>query len=882
MPTGAPGYRPHARLARILGAKQTTIDLAIATDDEAAEGLFRGWESLPCPTAFVAWDYYQNARGRLARDCVFPLFDHIFLLNAELVDSVAQRHPSVHWCPPGVDPEIDRDLGLPRDLDIGIVGGLNPDFAMRHLLMRELAARYRTNDLFRSYTASEITAIYNRSRIVVNLMPDRTRTFSYRILEAMASGALVISERGDPGIERVFTPGIHLELFDSTSELYALIDRYLANDSERGRMARAGQELVHRDCRWDQRAEQILSVVAAAGSARPAPARAMRPEAVLRLYGRAYMRRRKVDAILELFDSAPPPPWAWAFVARALLSHVGVHRGIKRQVSTLFARLRLRAHGRRTPAQPAPDGGGRSADSESEPPGSPTRVFVWSYIDRGVEAIVSLAFMVLIVRQLGPSGYSAFAALLSVTIVTLTLTSFGSSEVLALSLPAFARLGNTSAGPALIQRVLLTRVALLAVVAAIMYGWRGPLAAILNAPELTSTTVWMPLLIALGVGELCLASAAAYLSPRRMAVARLAGALVQLASALALFSALGVRFTWALVATTVSWFTVSGVLLAYDKRPLAAWHPPPPLREGARRQALLAWAASLVTAAAFPAATTLALSVLGVPRSVIGFYFAASALATRLLSLATMALGPVTVSLAARARNPADWGASRRVWLSAQCVYLVVLLPVLGLATINAGLLVRTLMSGSFDAATPLLRVGLMLSLIAGVVGNVPSYWVLTGSGRSGMSLGAMTGAAIANGVILLFLVPRIGAMGATVANGCAQIVAGLLLTGAATKVLGPLDFPWKLLTLLTISLMAAAVVSSLAPTGSLAAGAMSLVSWLAVLGVGAAVIRPLPAGLLATADGGRFARALRRFESRPVVISPSASSFGLRSGGAR
>ena len=593
------------------------------------------------------------------------------------------------------------------------------------------------------------------------------------------------------------------------------------------------------------------------------------------------MRRRQVDAILELFDGRPPPPWAWALVGRALLSHVGVHRKARRRLSALLARLRAPA-ARRWPAQATSDASGREADSEGEPSASVTPIFVWSYVDRVIEAIVSLAFTVLVVRQLGPAGYSAFAALLSVIGVALVLSSLGSAEVLASGVPALARSGSASASAALIQHVLIARIAVLTLVAATMYGLGAPLAAILNAPELTATGVWIPLLLAMGVGELLLTSAAAYLSPRRMAAARLAGGLAQLVGAFLLFSIIGVRFTVALLATTISWLTIAGVLLAFDRRPISGWYPPGPLRPGTARQALFAWMASLVTAAAFPAFTTLGLGVLGLGRSALGFYFAASVIATRLLSLATLALGPITVSMAVRARDQADTRAVRRVWLHAQCVYLAVLLPVLGLAAINAEPIVRTLMAEPFLAATPLLRVALLFSLVAGAIGNVPSYWVLIGSGRSGLSLLAMTGSAVVNGVVLVLMVPRVGAMGAVIANGCAQVGAGVLLTGATVALLGRLDFPWRLLALLTVALVAAAIVPALARQGSLTAVTLSLASWFAVMSVGATLTRPLPAGVFTASDRGLFGRALRRIEQRRATVHRPATSPDAVAGGAR
>jgi hypothetical protein len=194
---------------------------------------------------------------------------------------------------------------------------MNPHYPVRVKRIRDLAARYRTNDVNRMYAKTEVATIYNRSKIVVNLMPDGVKTLSYRTFEGMACGALMLCQETDGGLDDLFVRGEHLVVFNTEAEMYERIDYYLAHDAEREEIASRGQRCVRQHHTWAHRMKPVCEVIS--GSGLPAPARAMTHSEIKELYARAYYRRQKIDLLLGLYANERPPLFVWPMIAKILL-----------------------------------------------------------------------------------------------------------------------------------------------------------------------------------------------------------------------------------------------------------------------------------------------------------------------------------------------------------------------------------------------------------------------------------------------------------------------------------------------------------------------------------------------------------------------------------
>ncbi|MBI4559741.1 MAG: methyltransferase domain-containing protein, partial [Candidatus Hydrogenedentes bacterium] len=86
------------------------------------------------------------------------------------------------------------------------------------------------------------------------------RDLNMRVFEAMASGALLITDEAD-GLAELFEPGKHFVLYREDGELFELIEEYLKNDEARKGIADAGSTLVRSEHTYDRRAEQMLTMV---------------------------------------------------------------------------------------------------------------------------------------------------------------------------------------------------------------------------------------------------------------------------------------------------------------------------------------------------------------------------------------------------------------------------------------------------------------------------------------------------------------------------------------------------------------------------------------------------------------------------------------------
>jgi spore maturation protein CgeB len=80
---------------------------------------------------------------------------------------------------------------------------------------------------------------------------------SYRLMEAMAAGVMVISDRMLAPPKGIID-GIHLRFFSSIPELKILIIHYLLYDEERIKVAKAGHTLVMSQHRAWHRMEELI------------------------------------------------------------------------------------------------------------------------------------------------------------------------------------------------------------------------------------------------------------------------------------------------------------------------------------------------------------------------------------------------------------------------------------------------------------------------------------------------------------------------------------------------------------------------------------------------------------------------------------------------
>ncbi|HUP03498.1 MAG TPA: glycosyltransferase [Bryobacteraceae bacterium] len=241
--------------------------------------------------------YSQRYRKRAAQSAVWLLdepyevddtsrfsqqFETVFVNDP----GTLHRHPNAHFLPVCYDPETYSYHPGPRPRGVGFIGGGNParesmlgELARRGLLSYAVGGPWRDAAIQRvclsgNIPAADTAELYRQTQIVINVFRtqhhfNRERipavSMNPRVYEALACGALVISERR-PEIEQ-WCP--EMPLFDGPRELVSLVESLLSNPA-----------------RWES----------------------VRKACIRRLAGHTYAHR--LHAVLAAsLSRAPEPPW---------------------------------------------------------------------------------------------------------------------------------------------------------------------------------------------------------------------------------------------------------------------------------------------------------------------------------------------------------------------------------------------------------------------------------------------------------------------------------------------------------------------------------------------------------------------------------------------
>ena len=199
----------------------------------------------------------------------------------------------VTWLPLFCDPGRDRDPGLPRDVPVSFVGTLD---GRVNSARRPFLQAFRTKaPLF--MTTGEYAPIFGRSRLVLN--QSAAGELNYRVFQAMACGAALLTEEVGNGLETLFAPGTDLLTYRrGDPEDAARVALAALADPELEMIARAGREKTLSRHTVTTRARTVLAL-ATRLAAQGAPAK--------RLHALSGVRRqlRKAYAMLALDEHLP-------------------------------------------------------------------------------------------------------------------------------------------------------------------------------------------------------------------------------------------------------------------------------------------------------------------------------------------------------------------------------------------------------------------------------------------------------------------------------------------------------------------------------------------------------------------------------------------------
>ena len=224
--------------------------------DSGVDDLPNDLDALQIPKIAYIIDTHCALDTRLA---IAKRFNFTFLAQrSRLNDFVNAGIANVAWLPLGCDPAL-HDVG-PRNrrYDVAFVGSVPDDPNSRRAKLINAVATAFPDAKIGKFWPEEMAAIYAEAKVVVNCCA--ARDINMRVFEAMASGALLITDEAD-GLEDLFTDKKHLVIYRNDDELIPLIQKYLAEDEDRERIAAAGRSLVLSEHTYRDRARRMTLMV---------------------------------------------------------------------------------------------------------------------------------------------------------------------------------------------------------------------------------------------------------------------------------------------------------------------------------------------------------------------------------------------------------------------------------------------------------------------------------------------------------------------------------------------------------------------------------------------------------------------------------------------
>lgn len=273
------------RFTELLAARGMAPDLVFWCDGCQIPWVF-GLETLPAVVIGYSVDQYMHpwhVPYSMGFDAVcvaqrdyLPLFEE------------SPHGRPVKWLPLFCDPARDRDPGLPRDVPVSFVGTL--DGRVNSARRPFLQAFRRKVPLF--MTTGDYAPIFGRSRLVLN--QSAAGELNFRVFQAMACGAALLTEEVANGLDALFTAGVELLTYRrGDPENAARVASAALAGPDLEKVARAGREKTLSRHTVSARARTVLALTTRL-AAQGAPAK--------RLHALSGVRRqlRKAYAMLAL------------------------------------------------------------------------------------------------------------------------------------------------------------------------------------------------------------------------------------------------------------------------------------------------------------------------------------------------------------------------------------------------------------------------------------------------------------------------------------------------------------------------------------------------------------------------------------------------------
>jgi len=240
---------------------QLPDDPIVIINPDGRPWLPEGIEKIEAPTAVFHIDTYVATARRMRWS---QMYDYAFVFHPGYDETFrAAGIPGARLLPHAAERDLFDRPESDRRLDAGWVGATGRSiYGARGRILAGLQARFRMNDVARRYTTEEMADIYCASKIVVNVSrDDYLQDANMRCFEAMASGALLITQSPSELTALGFEEGLHFIGYRESDEVPDIVAHWLARDGDREAIARRARKLVLAEHTYDARVGTILASV---------------------------------------------------------------------------------------------------------------------------------------------------------------------------------------------------------------------------------------------------------------------------------------------------------------------------------------------------------------------------------------------------------------------------------------------------------------------------------------------------------------------------------------------------------------------------------------------------------------------------------------------
>ena len=251
------------------------------------------------PTACLQIDTFVYAHRRVRWS---KLFDYPILFHPGFEEDFRRAgNPMPLTLFHAAQRELFEGPELERVFEVGWVGRTHgASYETRKSVLRDLDQNFRMNDWRRLHSPKELAEIYRRSKIVVNVgRDDFPQDANLRVFEAMAGGALLLTQMPSELNAIGFEEGIHFVGYRRPEEVVPLVRTYLGEEAARRCIAEAGREKVFLDHTYDARVGALLAVLEQNAGRFFAPARRWSEEQIRQAFLDYYAAHGYLDCAYD-------------------------------------------------------------------------------------------------------------------------------------------------------------------------------------------------------------------------------------------------------------------------------------------------------------------------------------------------------------------------------------------------------------------------------------------------------------------------------------------------------------------------------------------------------------------------------------------------------